>query len=157
MPGIFCLSRDTHQGMCGAGKRSLVLRCADEWRGRRLRDRGPSRSAAHTRGAGHKGRGRGGELASRGAVTVASPIQLQKIEAAPPRPFVHLRHRLAVREAVETAGRSCTVSSKLARAGTVDVARTCHTVFASHRKLAVCLGFGVVPLPLRCSINPACR
>ena len=37
------------------------------------------------------------------------------------------------------------------------VARTCHTVFASRRKSSVCLGFRVVPLPLRCSINPACR
>ena len=74
------------KGCDGAGKRPLEVRCADEWRGRRLMDRSSDPQLAERRG--HQGRRRGRKLACRGAVMVASPNQLQRTRPRRPVPLL---------------------------------------------------------------------
>jgi hypothetical protein len=67
-------------------KRPLERRCGGGWRVRRLRDR-VSAIRTHTRGAGRKGRGRGGELTCTGRRWSASLIHLQRARPCRPVPF----------------------------------------------------------------------
>ncbi len=69
------------------GETLLALGCGSGWRVRRLRDRlGAIRT--HTRGSGHMGRGRGGELACAGRQWSASPIKIQSARPCRPAPLL---------------------------------------------------------------------
>jgi hypothetical protein len=106
-------------------KRPLERRCGGGWRVRRLRDR-VSAIRTHTRGAGRKGRGRGGELACTGRRWSASLIHLQRARPCRPVSFfiVHGDSRSASRRpcmhAVVLAGgaKLSSRASQLARPGT---------------------------------------
>lgn len=84
-PRVLCLPRDRHDRVLGAVKRFLHKGMRGGWRVRRPRDRSGA-IRTHTRGSGHMGRGRGGELACAGRQWSASPIKISKARgpAVPP-------------------------------------------------------------------------